>query len=204
MNFKNEDEGYQDLYQIAMINDLRNQIDDLIFIKTYIKKLKNKKKKNSKKIIVMMLYENKTDYEIINLILKTSNTLKIDDIIEMLSDRSYEDGAVEFIPLIHVTKDSLEKTLRCLVLLASWEREENIKIRKISDPQLYKNILTNLRSIDVDIDNILSFTEEEDMEKILSLISNLLRIQYYIHKWLTYLYASYEADIGQMINFIFN
>ncbi len=30
--FENENEGYQDLYQIAMINDLRNQIDDLIYI----------------------------------------------------------------------------------------------------------------------------------------------------------------------------
>ncbi len=151
-----------------------------------------------------MPYENKTDYEITNLILETSNILEINDIIEMLSDRPYEDGAVEFIPLIHVAKNSLEKTLRCSVLLTTWKREENIKIRKRSDPLLYKNILTNLRSIDVDTNNMLSFTEEDDMEKILSLISNLLRIQYYIHKWLTYLYASYEADIGQMINFIFN
>ena len=30
--FKNENEGYQDLYQIAMINDLRNKIDNLIYI----------------------------------------------------------------------------------------------------------------------------------------------------------------------------
>ncbi len=115
----------------------------------------------------------------------------------------YEDGTVEFIPILHVAKDSLEKTLRCLVLLVKWVCEENIKIRKISDPRLYKNILTNLRSINVDTDNILSFTEEDDMEKCLSLISSLLRIQYYLHKWLTYLYATYDADIGQMIKFIF-
>jgi len=30
--FKNENEGYQDLYQIAMINDLRNKVGDLIYI----------------------------------------------------------------------------------------------------------------------------------------------------------------------------
>jgi len=30
--FKNENEGYQDLYQIAMINDLRNKIGNLIYI----------------------------------------------------------------------------------------------------------------------------------------------------------------------------
>ncbi|MFX1325318.1 MAG: N-6 DNA methylase, partial [Promethearchaeota archaeon] len=30
--FKGENEGYQDLYQIAMINDLRNKIDNLIYI----------------------------------------------------------------------------------------------------------------------------------------------------------------------------
>lgn len=30
--FENQNEGYQDLYQIAMINDLRNQIDNLIYI----------------------------------------------------------------------------------------------------------------------------------------------------------------------------
>jgi len=30
--FENENEGYQDLYQIAMINDLRNNIDNLIYI----------------------------------------------------------------------------------------------------------------------------------------------------------------------------
>jgi len=30
--FENDYEGYQDLYQIAMINDLRNELDDLIYI----------------------------------------------------------------------------------------------------------------------------------------------------------------------------
>jgi len=30
--FENDNEGYQDLYQIAMINDLRNELDDLIYI----------------------------------------------------------------------------------------------------------------------------------------------------------------------------
>jgi type I restriction-modification system DNA methylase subunit len=30
--FKNENEGYQDLYQIAMMNDLRNEIENLIYI----------------------------------------------------------------------------------------------------------------------------------------------------------------------------
>jgi len=30
--FKNENEGYQDLYQIAMINDLRNKIGNLIYV----------------------------------------------------------------------------------------------------------------------------------------------------------------------------
>lgn len=30
--FENENEGYQDLYQIAMINDLRNEINNLIYI----------------------------------------------------------------------------------------------------------------------------------------------------------------------------
>ena len=30
--FENENKGYQDLYQIAMINDLRNEIEDLIYI----------------------------------------------------------------------------------------------------------------------------------------------------------------------------
>ncbi|HUW89668.1 MAG TPA: N-6 DNA methylase [Candidatus Nanopelagicaceae bacterium] len=30
--FKNENEGYQDLYQIAMINDLRNKVSNLIYI----------------------------------------------------------------------------------------------------------------------------------------------------------------------------
>ncbi len=30
--FENENEGYQDLYQIAMINDLRNEIENLIYI----------------------------------------------------------------------------------------------------------------------------------------------------------------------------
>ncbi|MFW9949665.1 MAG: SAM-dependent DNA methyltransferase [Candidatus Thorarchaeota archaeon] len=30
--FKKENEGYQDLYQIAIINDLRNEIDNLIYI----------------------------------------------------------------------------------------------------------------------------------------------------------------------------
>ncbi|MHA1344042.1 MAG: N-6 DNA methylase, partial [Promethearchaeota archaeon] len=30
--FENENEGYQDLYQIAMINDLRNDINNLIYI----------------------------------------------------------------------------------------------------------------------------------------------------------------------------
>jgi len=30
--FENENDGYQDLYQIAMINDLRNEIDNIIYI----------------------------------------------------------------------------------------------------------------------------------------------------------------------------
>ncbi len=30
--FENENDGYQDLYQIAMINDLRSEIDDIIYI----------------------------------------------------------------------------------------------------------------------------------------------------------------------------
>ncbi len=135
-------------------------------------------------------------------ILNTLEKLRIDDITTLLDKVPSESTEVYFYPLIDSAKNSLEKTLRIAVSLGGWSNEENIKIRKIANKELSDWIITNLNSIDNNFIHNFQETEIKDMENIIQLTTNLLRIQFFFWRWLIYLVEKYKADIKPFIKFI--
>ena len=97
----------------------------------------------------------------------------------------------------------LERTLRCFVLLGTWTHEENVKIRTISNEKISKTVLEGLRSINVLDINHFNSTKQDDLDNNLNLISVLLRIQYFLVKWLAYLHETYHLSIVPTIEFLF-
>jgi len=146
---------------------------------------------------------NKTDYDITRDIINTFNSLKINDIVEILHDRPSEDDPAEFIPLFDGARTCLEKLLRVSVALGGWLNEKNINIRSKADERLSTEILNALNSIEIKYIESLSLSEQEDLDMMLSFISNLLHIQYNLFKWLLHLHEKYNAGITEAINFIY-
>lgn len=121
----------------------------------------------------------------------------------MLHNKPDEKGDVEFLPLIHTAKNCLERTLRCFVLLSTWTREESVKIRAKSDTKTFKDVLEGLKSVNVLGINSFNLTEKQDIDNVLDLISTLLRVQYFLLKWLTYLHKTYHLSMVPTIEFLF-
>ncbi len=145
----------------------------------------------------------KTDYEVTGIIVNTFERLKVDDIVILLDELPTEETEVEFYPLINAAKDVLERMLRAAVLLGKWTGEEKTKIRKTANMKLYGQIREGLDQINNDFITNLNLTEAEDMEMMITLTANMLKIQYYFWKWLVYLTVKYNVDRKPMITFAF-
>jgi len=145
----------------------------------------------------------KTDLQITKQILESFERLKIDRVVSALRNEPTENTEIEFYPVIIEAKDSLERLLRMVVLLGGWMREETIQIRKEVDTEVWTSIFENLNSLNAWKDNLFPLNEEEGLERMQSLLSYLAKIQFYLAKWLVYLYKSYNSDVKQMITFIF-
>ena len=89
---------------------------------------------------------NQNDYKTTRIILETSNSLRINDIVDILHNKPEENGDVEFLPIILTAKDCLERTLRCFVLLGTWTNEENTKTMIKSNETMSKTGIKGLNS----------------------------------------------------------
>ncbi|MHA1490663.1 MAG: hypothetical protein ACTSRI_13525 [Promethearchaeota archaeon] len=142
------------------------------------------------------------DLDLTKNIVNKFDHLKIDQLVEDTSDLLTPDHPVEAQHLIAIVKHSLEIVLRIAVSLGSWTSEKSTKIREIADKTLYNDVSNELDSIEMRCIDELTVNEREFVENLFSINSNLVKIQYLLMKWLSYLHVKYGAEISSILEFI--